>query len=65
MEGARALREAMRRISGWRSRSGNYAFPLEHKLFHYYVRMTRQTQRDVLHDEAVDRTPGVMPSAPV
>jgi radical SAM superfamily enzyme YgiQ (UPF0313 family) len=65
MEGARALREAMRRISGWRLRSGNYAFPLEHKLFHYYVRMTRQTQRDVLHDEAVDRTPGVTPSAPV
>ncbi len=65
MEGARTLRELMRKISGWRLKSGNYAFPIEHKLFHMYVKMTRQTQEAVLHDVKLDRTPGVTPSAPV
>jgi len=65
MEGAELFRAVMKRISGWRLRRGNYTFPLEHKLFHAYVKMTRQTQQDVLGTAHVDRTPGVTPSAPV
>ena len=52
-------------MSGWRLKRINDSFPIEHKLFHMYVKMTRQTKTDVLNDTELDRTPGVTPSAPV
>ena len=53
----------MRRVSGWRLKHNRYEFPIEHKLFHMYVKLTGQrTQGDVLQ---LDKTPGVTPSAPV
>ena len=64
MEGAEWFRAALKKISAWRLRTGNYGFPLEHKLFHLYVKLTHQTKDDVLTDESLDRTPGVTPSAP-
>jgi radical SAM superfamily enzyme YgiQ (UPF0313 family) len=67
-EGFGVLRKVMQKVSGWRLKSGNYTFPIEHKLFHAFVRMTRQDQRHILNtgtDENLDRTPGVTPSAPV
>lgn len=33
-EGPRALREVMRRISGWRLRTGRFGFPIEQRVFH-------------------------------
>jgi anaerobic magnesium-protoporphyrin IX monomethyl ester cyclase len=66
MEGAEGIRALMKKISGWRLKSGKYGFPLEHKIFHMYVRMTRQRLEDVVTtDPQQDRTPGVTPSAPV
>jgi anaerobic magnesium-protoporphyrin IX monomethyl ester cyclase len=66
MEGAETLRKIMKVISKWRLQRGNYTFPLEHKLFHMYVKMTRQSKEDVLANSVqLDRTPGVTPSAPV
>jgi hypothetical protein len=65
MEGAETFRKVMKTISGWRLKSANYTFPIEHKLFHLYVKMTRQTKDDVLEHELIDNTPGVTPSAPV
>ena len=66
MEGARTLRKAMKWISGKRLKHNRYAFPVEHKLFHLFVRMTHQRKEDVINsDPQLDRTPGVTPSAPV
>ncbi|TDJ68501.1 MAG: radical SAM protein [Planctomycetota bacterium] len=65
MEGAETFRKIMKTISGWRLKSSNYTFPIEHKLFHLYVKLTRQTKADILEHELVDSTPGVTPSAPV
>ncbi|MFT5051277.1 MAG: anaerobic magnesium-protoporphyrin IX monomethyl ester cyclase [Chlamydiales bacterium] len=65
MEGAEALRGLMKKVSGWRLKRSNYTFPIEHKLFHMYVRLTRQTKTDVLAEPQLDRTPGVTPSAPI
>ncbi len=60
-EGSGAMRSLMRSISGWRLKNVNYSFPVEQKLFHWYVRLTgtapkRGVQRDM--------TPGVTPHAP-
>jgi anaerobic magnesium-protoporphyrin IX monomethyl ester cyclase len=61
-EGSGVIREFMRRVSGWRLKHNRYEFPIEHKLFHTYVRMTgHRTQEDVLK---LDRTSGVTPHAP-
>jgi radical SAM superfamily enzyme YgiQ (UPF0313 family) len=61
-EGAGIVRNAMRRISGWRLKNNVFGFPVEQKLFHTYVRLTgHKTQEDVLR---LDRTPGVTPHAP-
>ncbi|MEE9127379.1 MAG: radical SAM protein, partial [Planctomycetota bacterium] len=66
MEGSRAIQRLMRSISGWRLKHDNYGFPLEHKFFHLYVKMTRQRKEDLLaRDPQHDRTYGVTPSAPV
>jgi len=40
-EGPRALREWLRRISGWRLRTGRFGFPLEQRLFHAIARWSR------------------------
>jgi len=64
MEGAKALRAAMKQVSGWRLKRSNYTFPIEHKLFHLFVKLSGRTKDRVLHTENVDRTPGVTPSAP-
>ena len=66
-EGSGPVRRFMQRISGWRLRTNNYSFPLEHKLFHAYSRL-RRNNGSILNansKENLDRTPGVTPSAPV
>ena len=56
------MRVLMQRISGWRLRSQNFSFPVEHKLFHLYVKMMGyRTQADMLQ---LDQTSGVTPNAP-
>ncbi|MDA1264314.1 MAG: radical SAM protein [Planctomycetota bacterium] len=66
MEGGEGIRKVMKAISGWRLKHGKYAFPVEHKIFHMYVKATRQRPADVItKDPQQDRTPGVTPSAPV
>jgi hypothetical protein len=71
MEGAEWFRAALKRISGWRLRTGNYTLPIEHKAFHVFVKLTRQTKKDKLERARaqqpvrLDRTPGVTPSAPI
>ena len=62
-EGAGAVRKIMRRISGWRLKNQNYAFPIEQKLFHVLVKMTgHKTQGQIVRR---DTTSGVTPHAPV
>ncbi len=60
-EGSGMVRHVLRNISGWRLRSGNYAFPIEQKLFDVFAKMTRSTQAARVE---LDRTSGVTPSAP-
>ena len=60
-QGPEFLRNALKRISGWRLKRSNYSFPIEHKLFNWYVRFSGQTQRDLIEQ---DRTSGVTPHAP-
>ena len=63
-EGSNVMRNLMRKISAWRLRNGNYNFPVEHKLFHLYVKLTKQTKEDVLQNAKLDATSGVTPNAP-
>lgn len=58
-EGSGAILRALKGISGWRLRNGNYRLPVEQKLFDLYVRMTGQTQKDAIE---LDRTAGVTPN---
>ncbi|MCH2583413.1 MAG: hypothetical protein MK138_01465, partial [Planctomycetes bacterium] len=61
-EGFAPIRDVMQRISSWRLKSQNFTFPVEHKLFHLYVKlMGYRTQSDMLQ---VDQTSGVTPNAP-
>ena len=61
-EGFAPVRDVMQRISSWRLKSQNFTFPIEHKLFHMYVKvMGYRTQADVLQ---LDQTSGVTPNAP-
>ncbi|MEO0650813.1 MAG: cobalamin-dependent protein, partial [Planctomycetota bacterium] len=60
-EGSGVVRAALRNVSGWRLRSGNYKFPIEQKLFDIFVKMSKSTQGDAIE---LDRTSGVTPSAP-
>jgi hypothetical protein len=61
-EGSGFIREFMRRVSGWRLKNNRYEVPIEHKLFHTYVKMTGQrTTADVMK---LDQTSGVTPHAP-
>ncbi len=60
-EGSGAMRGLMRTIAGWRLKNMNYRFPLEQKLFHWYVKLTG---RPVSGRVEVDRTSGVTPHAP-
>ncbi len=60
-EGSGVLRAAMKQISGWRLKHSNYTFPLEHKLYHWYVKFSGQTQADLIKK---DMTSGVTPHAP-
>ncbi len=67
-EGSSMVRNMMKGISGWRLKNNSYKFPIEHKLFHAYVKLTKQDEKHILNqgtDENLDRTPGVTPSAPV
>ncbi len=64
-EGSRALRDLMRKISGWRLKHNNFNLTIEQKLFHLYVKWTGQrTVEDVL--SASSKSTGVpsSPSAP-
>ena len=72
MEGAEWFRAALKKISAWRLRTGNYGFPIEHKAFHTYVKITKQTKADKLNAAAqeiaapgLDQTVGLTTSAPV
>ena len=72
MEGAEWFRAVLKRVSGWRLKTGRYGFPIEHKAFHSYVKLTRQTKEDKLASAAediaapgLDRTVGLATSAPV
>ena len=47
-EGGGPLRRLMKTISAWRLKKSCYTFPLEHKLFHTYVRLIGQTREDVI-----------------
>lgn len=58
-EGSGLVRNALRKISGWRLRNGVYTLPLEQKAFDLYVRFTRQTEADKIR---LDRTSGVTPN---
>ena len=60
-QGSGFLRETMKRISGWRLKHGNYRFPVEQKLWHWYVKLTGQTSEKALEK---DMTSGVTPHAP-
>jgi radical SAM superfamily enzyme YgiQ (UPF0313 family) len=60
-QGSGRLRDAMKKIAGWRLKHGNYRFPLEQKLWHLYVKATGQTSEDLLKK---DMTSGVTPHAP-
>ena len=61
-EGFAPIRDVMQRISSWRLKSQNFTFPIEHKLFHLYVKMMGyRTQADMLQ---MDTTSGVTPHAP-
>ena len=60
-EGSGLVRNALRKVSGWRLRSGNYTFPIEQKLFDVFVKATGSTQAAAIEH---DRTSGVTPSAP-
>ena len=67
-EGSSWMRRFMKSVSGWRLRNNRYSFPVEHKMFHAYVKMTGQDKKHILNqntDENLDRTPGVTPNAPV
>ena len=61
-EGSALMRRALQRISGWRLKNDNYTFPVEQKLFHWYVKLTGQAQGEV---STKDQTSGVTPHAPV
>ena len=60
-EGSGTVRGLMRKISGWRLKNMNYRFPVEQKLFHWYVKATNQTQQEKIKK---DMTSGVTPHAP-
>jgi anaerobic magnesium-protoporphyrin IX monomethyl ester cyclase len=60
-EGSGAMRSLMRSISGWRLKNVNYRFPVEQKLFHWYVRLTGNAPKRAVQR---DMTPGVTPHAP-
>ena len=61
-EGVGAVRSLMRSVSGWRLRNQNYAFPIEQKLFHMYVRVSgKKTQGDMIKKNT---SSGVTPNAP-
>jgi radical SAM superfamily enzyme YgiQ (UPF0313 family) len=51
-EGSGPVRRMMKGISAWRLKTGCYTFPLEHKLFHSYVRLTGRTREDVIKSQA-------------
>ena len=62
-EGADGIRSLMKKISGWRLKTGRYGFPVEHKIFHMYVRLTRG-QEGLAQGPRLDKTSGVTPNAP-
>jgi hypothetical protein len=66
-EGAGWVQSFMKGISGWRLRNNNYSMPVEGRLFHAYVKATRQDLKinKAPSGQALDRTPGVTPSAPL
>jgi radical SAM superfamily enzyme YgiQ (UPF0313 family) len=60
-EGSGAVRGLMRSISGWRLKNMNYRFPVEQKLFHWYVKLTGKPRAESVER---DTTSGVTPHAP-
>jgi radical SAM superfamily enzyme YgiQ (UPF0313 family) len=58
-EGAGPVRNAIRKIAGWRLKNNKYSLPVEQKMFDLYVKLTGQTQKDLAN---IDRTSGVTPS---
>ena len=60
-EGSGAVRGLMRSISGWRLKNMNYRFPVEQKLFHWYVKLAGRPRKERFER---DMTSGVTPHAP-
>ncbi len=63
-EGNAFVHKALQAISGWRLKHSNYTFPIEHGLFHAYVKLTHQSKEDLMGDASLDKTSGVTPNAP-
>ncbi len=51
-EGSRLVQSLMKGISGWRLKSNNYTFPIEHKLFDVYVKLTKQDEQSMINKDA-------------
>jgi len=58
-EGSGPARKLIRAMAGWRLKNADWRFPLEQKLFDWYVKFTGQTQEDIIRE---DRTSGVTPN---
>ncbi len=61
-EGSGSVRKVIRSLAGWRLKNKNYNFPVEWKLFHWYVKLMGLTQEEKIKR---DMTSGVTPHAPV
>ena len=59
--GADFARELMRKVSSWRLRNNRFGFPLEHKLFHAYVKLLARGGRKAAGGECAASAP---PQAP-
>ena len=42
----------MKGISGWRLKNNRYTFPIEHKLFDVYVKLTKQDEQSMINQDA-------------
>ena len=53
------VRKRLAGVAGWRLQKGNYKFPVEQKLFDFYVRATGQLQPGVKNDEELGYVPAI------
>jgi radical SAM superfamily enzyme YgiQ (UPF0313 family) len=60
-EAGQLMRPLLQKMAGWRLKRSNYSMPVEQKLFSWWVKVSGQSQQDLIQ---MDRTSGVTPSAP-